>query len=110
MKKENPEARYRSKQRKKRGFVPYLIFLFVLSFVLFISAGVSLFLYYSHHLPDFKPLKDRNLNANSVIYSEEDEVVGKILLENRMPIAYDRIPKLLIHAFVAAEDAEFFHH
>ncbi len=108
MKKENPETR--TKRRKRRGFVPYLIYAFVLSFVLFISAGVCLFLYYSHHLPDFQPLKDRNLNANSIIYSEEDEVVGKILLENRIPVAYDRIPKLLIHAFVAAEDAEFFHH
>ena len=71
---------------------------------------MALFLYFSRHLPDYRPLKDRNLNASSIVYSEEDEVVGKFLLENRMPISYERTPKLLVHAFVAAEDAEFFQH
>jgi penicillin-binding protein 1A len=50
------------------------------------------------------------LNAYSIVYSEEDEVVGKFLMDNRIPIAYERIPKMLIQAFLAAEDAEFFEH
>lgn len=77
---------------------------------MFILSSASLFFYYSRHLPDYQSLKERNLNASSIAYSEEDEVVGKFLLENRIPIPYERIPKLLIHAFVAAEDAEFFQH
>ncbi len=97
-------------QRKKRSLALYLIYAFILSLVLFILSGAALFLYYSHHLPDYQPLKERNLNASSIVYSEEDEIVGKFLLENRIPISYERIPKLLIHAFVAAEDAEFFQH
>ena len=98
------------KQRKKRSLVLYLIYTFILSFILFILSGVSLFLYYSHQLPDYQSLKERNFNASSIVYSEEDEVVGKFLLENRIPIPYERIPKLLIQAFVSAEDAEFFQH
>ena len=100
----------RQKKKTKRSFVLYLIYIFIISFVLFILSGVSLFLYYSHQLPDYQPLKERNLNANSIVYSEEDEVVGKFLLENRIPIPYERFPKPMIQAFVAAEDAEFFQH
>jgi penicillin-binding protein 1A len=50
------------------------------------------------------------LNAYSIVYSEEDEVAGKFLMDNRIPIPYERIPKMLIQAFLAAEDAEFFGH
>jgi len=37
-------------------------------------------------------------------------VVGKFLMNNRLPIPYERIPKPLIQAFIAAEDADFFKH
>jgi len=46
----------------------------------------------------------------SIVYSEEDEVVGKFLMDNRIPISYERTPKQLVNAFIAAEDAEFFQH
>ena len=98
------------KQKKKRSLVLYLIYTFILSFFLLILSGVSLFFYYSYQLPDYQSLKEQRFNASSIVYSEEDEVVGKFLPENRIPIPYERIPKLLIHAFVSAEDAEFFQH
>jgi penicillin-binding protein 1A len=105
MKKRKP-----TKKRGKRGLAFYLIYAFILSALLFLISGTSLFFFYSHRLPDFTPLKERNQNAYSIVYSEEDEVVGKFLMDNRIPIPYERIPKLLINAFIAAEDAEFFHH
>jgi len=88
----------------------YVIYAFILSALLLILCGALLFFYYSHRLPDFTPLKERNLNAYSIVYSEEDEVVGKFLMDNRIPISYEQIPKQLVNAFIAAEDAEFFQH
>ena len=41
---------------------------------------------------------------------KNDEVVGKFLMENRIPVPYEKIPKPLVNAFIAAEDAEFFKH
>jgi penicillin-binding protein 1A len=102
--------RNRSKKREKKGLTFYIIYTFILSLLLFLLCGAVLFFYYSHRLPDFAPLKERNLNAYSVVYSEEDEVIGKFLMDNRIPIPYGQIPKQLVNAFVAAEDAEFFHH
>jgi penicillin-binding protein 1A len=99
-----------SKNREKKGLAFYVIYTFILSTLLFLISGALLFFYYSHHLPDFTPLKERRLNAYSIVYSEEDEVVGKFLMDNRIPVSYEEIPKQLVKAFIAAEDAEFFQH
>jgi penicillin-binding protein 1A len=110
MEKKNRKSKKESRKKTRRGFTPYIIYAFVLSIFIPLLSGILLFFYYSNHLPDFKPLKERNINAYSIVYSEEDEVVGKFLMDNRIPIPYERIPKPLIQAFIAAEDAEFFQH
>jgi len=110
MKKQNRKSKNRSKKRRHRGLTLYVIYAFIISAIVPLLIGVLLFLYYSNRLPDFKPLKERNLNAHSIVYSEEDAVVGKFLMDNRIPIPYERIPKPLVEAFIAAEDAEFFKH
>ena len=96
--------------REKKGVAFYVIYIFILSALLFLISGALLFFYYSHHLPDFTPLKENRSNAYSVVYSEEDEVIGKFLMDNRIPIPYEQVPKPLVRAFIAAEDAEFFQH
>jgi penicillin-binding protein 1A len=99
-----------ARMRGMKGWAYYLLYTFILSTLLFLLCGAFLFFYYSHQLPDFKPLKEPLLNVYSTVYSEEDEVVGKFLMGNRIPIPYDRLPKTLVDAFTAAEDAEFFKH
>jgi len=98
------------RRRDKKGWAYYLLYTFIFSTLLFLLCGGFLFFYSSHQLPDYKPLKDRPFNAYSIVYSEEDEIVGKFLMDNRIPIPYERIPKTLVDAFVAAEDGEFFKH
>ena len=98
------------KNREKKGLAFYVIYIFILSALLFLISGALLFFYYSHHLPDFTPLKESRPNAYSVVYSEEDEVIGKFLMDNRIPVSYEQVPKPLVRAFIAAEDAEFFQH
>jgi len=110
MKKQHVKSKSRSKKKSKRGLTLYIIFAFILAILFLPLSGALLFFYYSHQLPDFTSLKEPNLNAYSIVYSEDDEVVGKFLLDNRIPISYERIPKPLIQAFIAAEDADFFYH
>ena len=110
MKKDNRVSKKKAKRGKRRGWTLYLIYAFILSLLMPLLSVALLFFYYSNHLPDFKPLKEPNLNVYSVVYSEEDEVVGKFLMENRIPISYERMPKSLVQVFIAAEDADFFQH
>ncbi|OGP77231.1 MAG: hypothetical protein A2V86_00800 [Deltaproteobacteria bacterium RBG_16_49_23] len=110
MNKKKGRSNHPRKRRAKKGFTFYIILAFLSSGFLLILSGALLFLYFSRQLPDYASLKGRDLNAYSIVYSEEDEVVGKFLLENRIPISYEKIPKPLIQAFLAAEDAEFFQH
>ncbi|MCX8118206.1 MAG: PBP1A family penicillin-binding protein [Desulfobacterota bacterium] len=100
----------RRKKKTQKGLVYSLLLAFATSAFLLLLLGISLFVYYSRNLPDFASLKERDLEAYSIVYSEDDEVVGKFLLNNRIPISYEKIPKPVIQAFLAAEDAEFFEH
>jgi penicillin-binding protein 1A len=104
------ETQNHTQKRGKKRWPFYVLYPFILSALLLLITGALLFFYYSHRLPDFTPLRGRNLNAYSIIYSEEDEVVGKFLMDNRIPVSYERIPKQLVSAFIAAEDADFFQH
>lgn len=110
MDKKKRRSKHSRKKKASKGLTYYIIFAFLTSaFLLLLSGGLLLF-YFSRELPDFASLKERNLNAFSIVYSEDDEVVGKFLLDNRIPIPYEKIPKPMIQAFLAAEDAEFFQH
>jgi len=110
MDKKRRRLKHPRKRKAKKGIAFYVILAFITSAILLFLSGAFLFLYFSYQLPDFASLRERNLNAYSIVYSEEDEVVGKFLLDNRIPIAYEKIPIPLIQAFLAAEDAEFFQH
>jgi penicillin-binding protein 1A len=48
--------------------------------------------------------------AATVVLSEDGELIGKIFSENRTNISYETIPKHLIDALIATEDARFFVH
>jgi penicillin-binding protein 1A len=101
------------KSKKKRGqkkIAPYIVWVPLLILVVLLGFGLTLFVYFSSHLPDFTSLKESQPHAYSIVYSEEDEIIGKFLLNNRIPIPYEQIPPLLIKAFLAAEDSEFFYH
>jgi penicillin-binding protein 1A len=107
---QNLETTIRNKRRGRGEWPLYVIYTFILSALLLLLSGVFLFLYYSKNLPDFNQLKGRQLNSYSVVYSENDEVVGKFLMDNRIPLPYEQIPNILVRAFIAAEDADFFQH
>lgn len=54
-------------------------------------------------------LKIRNATA-TVVYSADEEVLGKIFTENRTNAKVDDLPQHLLDALVATEDARFYEH
>lgn len=59
---------------------------------------------------DFASLDIYTLAKPSVVLDDEGAEIARFELDKRTPVAYDKLPKHLINAFVAAEDHSFFSH
>lgn len=69
-----------------------------------------MFFYISIDLPQINSLKDYNPPMNSKILSKDGEVLLDIGSETREVVAFDKIPKKVVGAFLAAEDDNFYNH
>ncbi|MBA2405174.1 MAG: transglycosylase domain-containing protein, partial [Bdellovibrionales bacterium] len=75
-----------------------------------ICALVGMFFFISHDLPQINSLKDYNPPMNSRIMSRDNEVLLEIGTETRDVVPFDKIPKKVVGAFLAAEDDNFYNH
>ncbi|CCH00090.1 glycosyl transferase family 51 [Fibrella aestuarina BUZ 2] len=92
-----------------RGLAKYsLILLGVLVGYVFVLQ--TNFLWLTGSLPDPEDLRNPKLNQASEIYSLDGQMIAKFYAENRTPIEYKNIPKHLIEALIATEDARFYDH
>ena len=78
----------------------------LLSFILV----VSILWTYSNQLPDYKFLKNYKPPVSSKLYSGSGELVNDYSTEKRIFIPYNSIPKIVINAFLSAEDKNFYSH
>ncbi|GAB4368840.1 MAG: PBP1A family penicillin-binding protein [Deltaproteobacteria bacterium] len=60
--------------------------------------------------PSIESIQAYRPSVTSKIYDRHNRLVGEIYQEKRTLVPYDRIPKHVVNAFVAAEDANFFTH
>ncbi|HUJ89069.1 MAG TPA: transglycosylase domain-containing protein, partial [Syntrophorhabdales bacterium] len=72
--------------------------------------GLGLFVFLVTEVPSVVALKNLTNRPTSSIYGVNDELVYVIVPDNRIFVPYDKIPKYVKEAFLAAEDAEFFKH
>jgi penicillin-binding protein 1A len=84
--------------------------LFILAGVLAAGAGGALWYVWSGNLPYIGSLREYHPPVITEAYSEEGEVIGRFWEEKRVVVPLDRMPKHLIQAFIAAEDARFYEH
>ena len=62
-------------------------------------------------LPDVeKGLRGVQLQEPLRVYSADGALIAEFGVERRTPVSYDRLPPLLINAFLATEDSRFFEH
>lgn len=54
--------------------------------------------------------KLRKMESASLIYDRSGQLLGKIFIQNRIPIPFEQIPKRMVDAVVAEEDNRFFEH
>ena len=82
-----------------------LSFLLILGILLF-----SVLWNFSNNIPDYKFLKNYKPPVSSKVYSGNGELVADFSKEKRIFIPYNSIPKNVVHAFLSAEDKNFFSH
>ncbi|HNS15454.1 MAG TPA: PBP1A family penicillin-binding protein [Syntrophorhabdaceae bacterium] len=99
-------AKKRTKPYKKRLHF-YLIILVLLSCVL-LSAGFII--YIMSDIPSVDVLKHLKNKPVTNIYDNNDQLIYLIVPDNRIFVAYNKIPKYVKDSFLAAEDADFFKH
>jgi penicillin-binding protein 1A len=99
-------------RRRRRGRLVGWFF-FTASLLCFLAAGgIAGYIYYhfSKDLPDYTSIKDFRPNLISRIYARDGQLIGEFYAEKRIEVPYSRLPRQLIAAFVASEDARFFEH
>ena len=87
-------------------FVKFLL-LATLLFGLFIG---SIYLGLFGHVFTEKELKEFKNETASLVLSDRGRLIGKFFADNRTNVDFDHLPKELIHALVATEDARYFEH
>ncbi|MFZ5453811.1 MAG: penicillin-binding protein 1A [Thermodesulfobacteriota bacterium] len=76
------------------------------------GAGVGGYIYYHfiRDLPDFTSIKEFRPPVVTQIFARDGRLIGEFYAEKRIEVPYSRLPRHLVLAFVAAEDARFFEH
>jgi penicillin-binding protein 1A len=91
--------------RLKKFFLGLLL-LFIIA-----NAAGAVFLYYiAKGLPSIASLKDYRPSIITRVYADNNDLIDEFYLEDRKVIQITQVPKYVTQAFVAAEDARFFHH
>ncbi len=65
---------------------------------------------YSDGLPDIPRVEEFRPAIISEVYTQDAVLAGEFYEQRRKVVPYERIPKRLVQAFIAAEDADFFDH
>ncbi len=86
-----------------------ILTIFSISLLSFIIV-ISILWTYSNQLPDYKFLKNYKPPVSSKLYSGSGKLVNDYSTEKRIFIPYNSIPKIVINAFLSAEDKNFYSH
>ncbi len=79
------------------------------AFAVWVAFGI-LTSQYRSRAEEFDLQQVTEMEAASVIYDREGREFGKIFIQNRQPVPYDRLPPALVNAVIAAEDNRFYTH
>ncbi len=96
-----------------RLLVRFLGFLFAAGTVLFlvgVAAAAGLIWHFSKDLPDYSQLQDYEPPVMTRVHAADGELLGEYSKERRLYLPIQAVPKLVINAFLAAEDKNFYEH
>src|ERR1700761_5770733 len=96
-----------------RLLVRFLGFLFTAGTVVFlvgVAAAAGLIWHFSKDLPDYSQLQDYEPMVMTRVHAADGALLGEYARERRLYLPIQAVPKLVINAFLAAEDKNFYEH
>jgi penicillin-binding protein 1A len=96
-----------------RLLVRFLGFLFTAGTVVFlvgVAAAAGLIWHFSKDLPDYSQLQDYEPPVMTRVHAADGSLVAEYSKERRLYLPIQAVPKLVINAFLAAEDKNFYEH
>ncbi len=75
------------------------------------AVAVAYGLYYvSNDLPDFQRIANYVPAVGSKVYDADGKLIAEFETERRIPVSIGEVPTLVVNAFLAAEDRDFYSH
>ena len=96
-----------------RLLLRFLGWIFAVGTVLFlvgIAGAAGLFWHFSKDLPDYSQLQDYEPPVMTRVHATDGALVAEYARERRLYLPIQAIPKLVLNAFIAAEDKSFYEH
>src|SRR5471032_2661558 len=96
-----------------RLLVRFMGFLFAAGTVVFlvgVAAMAGMIWHYSKDLPDYSQLQDYEPPVMTRVHAADGALLGEYSKERRLYLPIQAVPKLVINAFLAAEDKNFYEH
>jgi penicillin-binding protein 1A len=87
--------------------------LLALAFTLLLLVGMGFagaYQYLAPEIPDAAALRDVKTQLPLRVYSRDGRLIAQIGEQRRIPVTMEQVPPTVIDAFLAAEDARFYHH
>src|SRR5213083_253655 len=91
----------------------FLGFLFAVGTIVFlvgVGTAAGLLWHYSKDLPDYSQLQDYEPPVMTRVHATDGSLVAEYARERRLYLPIQAIPKLVLNAFIAAEDKSFYEH
>jgi penicillin-binding protein 1A len=79
-------------------------------FLVAVGAGAGLLWHFSKDLPDYSQLQDYEPPVMTRVHAGDGSLVAEYATQRRLYIPIQAVPKLVINAFLAAEDKNFYEH
>src|SRR5712691_12075399 len=91
----------------------FLGFLFTLGTILFlvgVGAIAGVLWHFSKELPDYSQLQNYEPKIMTRVHASDGALVAEYATQRRLYIPIQAVPKMVINAFLAAEDKNFYEH
>ena len=96
-----------------RLLLRFMGFLFAAGTIVFlvgVAAAAGLIWHFSKDLPDYSQLQDYEPPVMTRVHASDGSLLGEYSKERRLYLPIQAVPKLVINAFLAAEDKNFYEH